>query len=202
MIPIPGRINIDEAVQNSYRNFHAKGVDYVCVYRSPALTLKLYFFDGDVSKLPEVVNPHDHRYPFDTWVVSGRLQNKSYRSALHGTRHQLFRWETPLLGGNGFRWAGEVNVALVNTASFEAGQRYHQKHDSIHTIKMLENETVMFIAQYADAIPDSDPTATFCPGDSKEPPSIEGCYSRFTADQMIDRLRRFALRTGYDFGGL
>lgn len=58
-------------IQNSYRDFHAKGLDYVCLKRTPDHTVKVYFLDGDVSKVPEVVNPHDHRYAFETTVLSG-----------------------------------------------------------------------------------------------------------------------------------
>lgn len=64
-------MNMEEVIANSFKDFHSKGLDYICLRRSPVLTTKLYFFDGDVSKLPEVVNPHDHRYDFSTVCLSG-----------------------------------------------------------------------------------------------------------------------------------
>ena len=66
LLPIVPSVSMEEVLANSFRDFHAKGLDYVCLKRRPSETVKLYFFDGDVSKLPEVVNPHDHRYDFST----------------------------------------------------------------------------------------------------------------------------------------
>ena len=51
-------LNIDNVIENSFKNFHAKGLDYICLSRTPQLTLKLYILDGDASESPEVVNPH------------------------------------------------------------------------------------------------------------------------------------------------
>ena len=38
---------IDDIQANSYRDFHAKGLDYLCIRRDLELTLKVYFFDGE-----------------------------------------------------------------------------------------------------------------------------------------------------------
>lgn len=54
-------IDLQQALKNSYRNYHAKGVDYLCVGRTPQLTQKIYFIDGFEG---DVVVPHDHRYEF------------------------------------------------------------------------------------------------------------------------------------------
>lgn len=196
MIPLPADFDLDEVLANSYRDFHAKGLDYVCLRRSPVETLKIYFLDGDVSKLPEVVNPHDHRYPFRTWVVAGRGQNVWYDEG--GDKiFNRFRWRTPLLGGGGFEWDSEVGLRERGRVTYDAGDQYFMTHDAIHTIRMLENETILFLVQYEDAVPVDVPTKTFCL--ASEAPSLDGLYSRFTADQLLARLHRFEDRTGYSF---
>lgn len=68
------QIPMDYVIANSFKDYHVKGFDYICLQRSPRETVKLYFFDGDVSKMPEVVNPHDHRYDFDTVCLSGAVE--------------------------------------------------------------------------------------------------------------------------------
>lgn len=36
---------------NSFRNFHTKGFDYLCVKRSAELTRKVYFFEGNLTHI-------------------------------------------------------------------------------------------------------------------------------------------------------
>lgn len=45
--------------------------------RTPEHTRKVYFFDGKVSQLPEVVSPHDHRYDFTTTVLAGVMSTST-----------------------------------------------------------------------------------------------------------------------------
>lgn len=194
---LPQRINIDEAVQNSFKDFHTKGFDYICVRRSPTETLKLYFFDGDVSKLPEVVNPHDHRYPFTTWIVDGRTQNSWYEENERGESYQRFCYDTPLNGGSGFKWNGTTSLLETKRMTYDPGGVYVMRHDEIHTIRMIENENVIFLQQFEDKVPIGHPTTTFTK--SEQAPSLDGLYRRFTPDELIAKLKNFEERTGYVF---
>src|SRR6185312_12218927 len=94
---------------NSYRNYHAKGLDYLCLRRSAELTLKIYFFDNPAHETSDVVCPHDHRYDSNTAVIRGGAINVIWRPANGGAkdmnaakRFDAFRWYTPLNGGRGF----------------------------------------------------------------------------------------------------
>jgi hypothetical protein len=68
--------DLDTIAGNSFRNFHAKGLDYLCLHRSEALTIKAYFYAGEAGS--EVVCPHDHRYPFSTHIVAGESGHIRY----------------------------------------------------------------------------------------------------------------------------
>ena len=185
---------LKHALDNSYRNFHAKGMEYICLKRSPKLTVKLYVFDGDVSKLPEVVNPHDHRYPFDTAVVAGSMQNMLYRPGESGEVFQTFDYMTPLNGGNGFTWREERALEEYNRQTLHRGQSYLMDAAGIHTIRMLEDQTVLVLRQYEDVVPLDQPTLTFT--HEKEPPSLSGLYERWTEGELVDRLKDIEGRTG------
>lgn len=191
-------ISIDHSVEHSIRDYHVKGFDYICVRRSPTETIKLYFFDGDVTRLPEVVNPHDHRYDFDTWVIAGASENVWFDLDPRGQRFNRFHYRTPLNGGNGFIFAEEVNLAETRRLQREAGEHYFMHADELHTIRIVENETVLMLRQREDVVPLGVPTSTFARGDA---PSLSGLYSRFTADEIIARLRRLHERTGIDLLG-
>lgn len=182
--------DMDAVLAHSFRDFHTKGFDYICLKRSAEITEKLYFFDGDVNKLPEVVNPHDHRYNFTTTVIAGRSENILYApSTTLGQVFQAFDYDTPLNDGIGFVWAGEQRLFEIARRSYDAHDLgYAMNYDQIHTIRMVENETVLLLRQHQDIVPIGIPTKTFTR--DREPPKLDGLYNRFTADQIVAKLKR------------
>jgi hypothetical protein len=200
MLALTQRVDIDQVVRNSFKDYHVKGFDYLCLRRSDAATDKLYFFDGDFSRMPEVVNPHDHRYDFDTTVVCGASQNVWFQECgpddRGAKRFNRFAYRTPLNGGNGFCFDGETNLREYDRITRRAGESYHMQADELHTIRIIANETVLFLRQYADVVPLDAATQTFTQGDA---PSLDGLYARFTADEVVARLTNFEERTGYRF---
>lgn len=189
------KVIMEDAIANSFKDYHVKGFDYICLKRSNDLTMKLYFFDGDVSKLPEVVNPHDHRYDFQTLCVAGEVRNLWFRERRYpfrGKTYQTFEFNTPLNGGQGFSWVGETNLHIFAEQSRTAGQFYTMRHDELHTIRMMQDETVLMLARFEDKVPVGVPTRTFTL--DKEPPSLSGMYSKFTADEIRAKLTRLSER--------
>lgn len=196
MIPIPyvKSVSMDDVIATSYRDYHVKGFDYICLKRTPTETVKLYFFDGDVSKMPEVVAPHDHRYDFKTGVVCGSSQNMWFeetRGPNEGSIYERFAYETPLNGGGGFIHVGQTRLLMTACRSYRAGQTYGMKHNEFHTIRIVENETVLFLVQYEDKVTDR-PTLTFMKTDVA--PELDALYRRFTPDQVLDKLGRLRER--------
>lgn len=190
---LPERTTMEEVLANSYRDFHVKGFDYICLRRSPRETIKLYFFDGDVAKLPEVVNPHDHRYDFDTLCIAGGVENVIYAPTcdpLKGKPFERFHYMTPLNGGDGFRWAGTERLIEARRTIYRPMQIYWMPFKGIHTIRMAEPETVIALRQFDDMVPASIATTTW--SRDREPPDLAGLYRRFTADEVRDRLRVLA----------
>jgi len=183
---------LEQICANSYRNFHAKGLDYLCLLRSPSLTIKAYFFEGDLTKLPEIVVPHDHRYPFTTQVLSGRMANRNYREVLDGDddmqMYQCFNYLTPLNGGDGFSWAYETGLHNYSTREFLPGDIYTLRADQIHTLDIRAEDTVAILCQFADVVPVGEPTMAYRLGDGQEAPSMDGLYDEMRSDDAIKRL--------------
>lgn len=48
-------VDLDSVLANSYKDFHCKGLDYICLQRKPFLTIKAYFFEDAIVDLPEWV---------------------------------------------------------------------------------------------------------------------------------------------------
>lgn len=200
MIDFPYRVRMDDVIQNSFKDYHVRGFDYLCLKRSPWETLKVYFFDGDVSSMPEVVTPHDHRYDFSTTVLAGRSENVWYQDAeikssrrYGGEVFERFEYRSKLVDPDsfGFVHAGTVKLRETNRTSFGPGQTYDMFHDEIHTIRMVENETILALVQYEDRVTDQ-PTQAFFRG--KETPSLSGLYEKFTPDQVLELKKKLSER--------
>ena len=176
-------------IKSSIKDYHVKGFDYICLHRSDDLTVKIYFFDGEVKDLPELVNPHDHRYDFDTFILRGQFTDFTFQEG-KGDVFQKFNYKTPLLGGDGFTWDSEIRLETISTDTRTQGQMFSHKAEDFHTIRLDTNGTVLCLLQYADR-PNLENTWTF--SRDKEPPSLSGLYNEFTADQIIKRLDSIGL---------
>lgn len=197
LIPFRSTLDIDEVIEASFFDFHVKGFDYICMHRSPERTIKLYFFDGDVTLLPEVVTPHDHRYAFTTKVVCGAVANRTYttnrRHAARAWRpFQRFDYRTPLNGGDGFTWRATEELGLWRSDLYFADEQYGMEASQIHTIEICAPETALLLVQYEDEVPLDRPTSTWCAG--KEPPSLSGLYRKPTADEVRAKLAWLAAK--------
>lgn len=180
-------LTMDEIIANSYKNFHTKGLDYLCLKRTPELTVKYYFFEGDVEKLPEVVNPHDHRYSFFTTCISGAVENFWYKESSFGETYNTFNYMTPLNGGTGFDFDSEKKLYVNKKNVYTPGLGYKMFWNEVHTINVRANQTIIKLEQYEDKVPLVVPTKTFCIYD--EPPSLTGLYDQFTEDEIIKKIK-------------
>lgn len=179
---------MEEVIENSFKDYHVKGFDYICLKRTPELTIKLYFFDGDVSKLPEVVNPHDHRYNFRTRCLAGEVENSCYMVDQRGEVYNRFEYRTPLNGGDGFTWDGTTHLLEMSRKRYHAMQGYNMQYEDIHTIRLVQNNTILMLTQYEDEMAITTPTMTY----SREAklPLLSGLYNRFTPDQVRKRFKQ------------
>lgn len=179
---------IEVIVSNSFKDFHAKGMDYICVKRSPKLTIKYYMFTGFAAEAPEVVAPHNHRYNFYTKVVAGGVANSKYQERAHGRVFNRFQYLTPLNGGDGFTFERETRLLRMSRRVYSRNWTYGMEAHELHTIQITEPETILRLRQYEDVMPLDAPTHTFVV--DAVAPSLSGLYSKFTADEVVKRLNQ------------
>lgn len=76
-----------ELTRHSMLNHHADGMDYICLHRSPKLTVKIYLIENPQNRNGGyLVNPHSHRYSFGTTVFYGRLLHYRFGASPTGGR--------------------------------------------------------------------------------------------------------------------
>lgn len=187
--------DLENIIKYSYKNFHVKGFNYLCLNRSKELTEKVYFFDGDLSQLPELVVPHNHRYNFKTKVISGVVTNKLFIETNKFNPHHIimnrFEYETPLNGGCGFYFNKEVALVECHRKDYFKGDDYFLQHSQLHTLQIQEPETIILLEQYADVIAINKPTLAYFKPDIEPDNNLSGLYEKFTIDEILILLERF-----------
>lgn len=185
--------DLETIAANSFKDFHVKGMDYLCLYRSEVLTIKVYFFDG-VGTDGALVMPHDHRYNFGTTVLAGELIDERYAldlCAMPGSdRYSQFYYETPLNDANGgFYYFRDAFLYKAETKRMSKGNYLFTPSQVIHTIK-VKPDTVLCLHQFEDLLPIGAPTRAFKQGD-KAPPNTSGLYTKPTVDWVKKRIEQF-----------
>jgi hypothetical protein len=144
-----------------------------------------------VTKLPEVVNPHDHRYDFQTIVLAGSMVDHRFKVVPRDTPgakvYQRFEYMTPLNGGNGFTFECEQALHRVDSEEVFVGERIVRAHHEVHTIQMRSDQTVLMLQQGHDHLP-LDAATTCWIGRGEPKPDTSGLYTRFTPDELLKRL--------------
>jgi hypothetical protein len=187
--------NLHDVMEHSFKDYHVKGFDYLCLKRTPEETLKVYMFrDIDPRKFDmhgEVVCPHDHRYDFRTRVLAGSVHNRIYRdvvlpSSPLDVRYNRFIYQTPLNGGSGFQRVGSTYLREIYCSEYTSkSNAYSMDAEQLHTIRVSSPDTVLLLSQGPDQ--DLGHTLTFSLEDRM--PSLSGLYSKFTVDEVIERCK-------------
>jgi len=189
------RSTIEDALKHSYRNFHAKGFDYLCLKRSAKETVKIYTFADEAAYSSEVVCPHDHRYDFTTTVLAGTLQNLVYVPRMNHYSQLFYRhnYRTPLNGGNGFEPAGATYLALTEHSIYGNGEICQMLAEQIHTIR-VDSRSILMLEQAEDR--NVVHTATYSRHETM--PSLSGLYRRFYEGEFMDKLHDVCEAVGAD----
>lgn len=170
-------LDFEEAARDSFHNFHVAGLDYVCLFRSPRYTAKLYFIGPDVPHNDDgfLVNPHSHGYAFRQTVLDGMLEHFRFTQDAYSRESWCeAEYRSPLATGEdgaGLRWVHLDSRWDKTKETYRRGGGYFLATDEVHTIRVPFG-AVLFTEQYADA---GLPHTTYL---SQQPvePDLSGLY--------------------------
>jgi hypothetical protein len=180
-------------LESSFKNFHAKGLHYLCLQRTELVTVKAYFFEDEIAGAHDVVIPHNHRYDFVTECLSGHLTDIPYEECNpgHGEAriYNKFNFHTPLNGGEGFVW--EKPVCLLTPtykrSYVKPGQRLYKKAEEIHTIQ-VKPDTIILLTQLQDREEKDVPSKAYQIADADMFPNTSGLYDKMDSDTAYNLL--------------
>jgi hypothetical protein len=171
----------EEVQQDSFLNYHAIGFNYLCLLRSPRLTVKMYFATKDLRPCGNedyVVNPHDHSYNFHTLCLTGSVDNINFHvTDTPAGYYHAFRFDSDQK-----RFAREGRATLHgHRDTYKAGDSYYLEHDVVHTISAQPGTSLLLI-QYEKQL--KGPTRFFSYEDN--PPSLKNLYVRPSLTESKD----------------
>jgi hypothetical protein len=153
---MPEQMDVEAMTRHSSINHHVDGMDYLCLSRSEALTVKLYLMEeprNDNSGF--LVNPHSHRYAFSSIVLAGALAHLRFMPsvATYASEWERFEYhaETRELKRIAPAWLHrEAEIC-------PAGARYFVEPHEIHTLCVdSAGPLLLGLVQFADQGTTSD----------------------------------------------
>lgn len=184
-------INWQEAAESSYRNFHADGLHYLNLLRTPRLTAKLYVFDNvKHNSHGYLVWPHNHAYNFCHRTLVGAVTNYTFHITNEPDEHpwDMYSFETPLNDGRGLTKLLRCGLQGLSHETHIAGESYYLDRKEVHTISVKGDYAAALLFQFHDVQP---VTTMFAPA-SEEPDCKSDLYFRMSGwqgRQLVEQFR-------------
>ena len=143
--------NLDRMVEQSIKNFHFPGLNYVCFEFAPHQTIRLYILDPDeVAINTEAVNIHNHLYDSQLLVLKGQIVNRVYKLDNEHDDYNIYALTSALHPDNVERKIKLKQVAkrglnVVQTITLRPGDTHFQPHTQIHSVSNVVNEFTAFM---------------------------------------------------------
>ena len=188
-------LDLGEAAVHSVTDFHAKGLHYVNLIRSPQYTAKLYF--GRVGELEHntpdgfIVNPHSHSYSFRQTVISGTLRNIVFHEGDFNEKSNSWfgaDYYSPLKTAERVRMEfDEAETQMWNHSEvYGPATGYFMRPGDIHTLQSVHpvKPLILFTEQFQTEI--QPPTRIYTR--TKELVDLSTLYGEMSVDHLKELL--------------
>jgi hypothetical protein len=178
--------NIDYMVEHSIKDFHFKGLNYICFQFMPHLTIRLYVIEPTQPVDTKNVNIHNHLYDSQILVLTNNIKNNVYKK-IEGDDYNYYYLTSALCPTNEtgkikLEKLGKCNLELVNCVELFAGDTHFQDSAEIHNV---ENDVTKLTAFMVFEFPTiKNNSVLFSRKDYGTTIPTDNCYNRFTADEI------------------
>lgn len=138
-----------DIAEHSFENYHALGLDYLCLHRRFGFTVKAYFFDPDRMEHNEcgwLVWPHTHRYEFTHYTVAGLIRHHRFTLSPAAERMWLHAYEAD---DRSSRPVVEVTCS-EHVEELAPGTHFTLRTDEFHTLSIPGQRSIAVQLQYED----------------------------------------------------
>lgn len=178
--------NIDYMVEHSIKDFHFKGLNYICFNFSPNLVIRLYIIEPSEPVDTKNVNIHNHLYDSQILVLSGGIINNVYKME-EGDDYFYSHLTSALCPTNidkkiKLKTIGKTNLRMEKSIKLEAGDTHFQDHTEIHNV---ENDTTKLTAFMVFEYPTIKKNSMlFSKKDYGNTINTDKAYQRYTKEEI------------------
>lgn len=181
--------NMQYILENSIKDFHFKGLNYICFQFNEHLTIRLYIISPTNSPVDTSnVNIHNHLYDSQILVLSGQITNNVFKK-IAGDQYHHYYLTSALHPDNvekkiKLQNLGRVNLELEKMIILSPGDTHFQDAEEIHNVlndvtqltafmvfeyPTVKNNSILFSRKdYGDTIPTKD------------------VYNKYTEEEIVD----------------
>lgn len=178
--------NLDYMVKNSIKDFHFKGLNYICLQFMPHLTIRLYVIEPSEPLDTKNVNIHNHLYDSQLLVLKGSLVNNVYHK-MTGNTYNHYYLTSALCPNNKtgnilLKKIGKCELYLEKSIKLNPGDCHYQGAEEIHNV---ENDTTKLTAFMVFEFPTIKTNSIlFSKKDYGTTIPTDNVYNRFTAQEI------------------
>lgn len=132
--------NLDKIVEDSIKNFHFSGLNYVCFQFAPHQTIRLYIVEPKSDLQTRAVNIHNHLYDSQILVLHGTILNTMYKLDNESDDYNIYSLTSALHPENSER---KIKLDLITRrglivddyVELRPGDTHFQPHTEIHSVQ-------------------------------------------------------------------
>jgi hypothetical protein len=194
-LELQARHNFPRLLEQSVKDFHFRGFNYVCLQFEPFQTVRLYVLDPEQPVDVSQTSVHNHLYDSQLLCLLGYLRNTVYRvDDERGERYHAHWLRSALHPENAERRIKlqphrPVGLSVASEKTLLPGQWHYQPHTEVHSVSSDPSlPTAWMVFEFPTV---KDRSTVFLRGEG-ERTTIEtpGCYGRFGAEELSRLLGR------------
>lgn len=125
-----------EIANNS--TIHSNKFSKIVLAKNNGWKLRLHIWP--VVNYEQVHEPHNHRWDFDSYILSGTMINQIVvENNSNNTYLKCLAHETKINSNRQYDVLNKVGINIVKEEIYNIGETYHMKHEKIHIAKIPQN---------------------------------------------------------------
>lgn len=179
--------NIEQMCEQSIKNFHFPGFNYVCFQFSPAQTIRLYIVEPTTGLQTRAVNIHNHLYDSQLLVLKGAILNTTYKLDNEREDYNIYSLTSALHPDNlekkiKLEFITKRGLYANNMIQLCPGETHFQPHTEIHSVENDPDTLTAFMVFEFPTVKKN--SRIFTKEDFGTTIPTPGCYLRYTPEEM------------------
>lgn len=185
--------NFAQLLRDSIKDFHFRGLNYICFQFLPHLTIRLYIIEPSANLETRNVNIHNHLYDSILLSLYGEIWNTTYKVNTGRNDYNIYQLTSALHPDNAekrirLKKVAQYGLDVVSEKRLRPGGWHFQPHTEIHSVENDPAKRTVFMAFEFPTV--KKHSCIFTRENFVDTIPTEGCYNRYTEYELTCLLSR------------